>query len=534
MIYGARANNKAHGVVLTKPEVVEAMLDLLGYRPSSDLSAVTVLDPCGGEGAFICACIERLAESADRHRFSFAEAYSRLKVVELDAGSVAILRERIKATLQRLNKLTEIKNPGRIIVQGDFLLYDGPTVDIVVGNPPYVRQENLPDELKIRYRSLFSTFRHRSDLYIAFYQRGLQLLKPGGRLSFICANRWLKNQYGKSLRELIQTRYCFEVNINTERTHPFEEEVYGYASITQICNTSQNGPGCGERMIDSLDELCHLARQELHTFVEVQDHEASTSFPLALIEEQGFSIGIGVATGADKIFLGKHLPEHMEAEVLLPLVLGKDVQGLNLSWSGHYVFNPWDERGVLRDLDRYPRAKQYLDGFREQLSKRYIAQKHPQRWFQLIDKIKPELTHQPKILLADISKNAWVTIDEGKFYPHHNLYYISSSDVAELQLLACFLMTDFVREQLQRLSPLMSGGYARWQSQHLRKLRVPVLKHIPQGIRSQFLRAYSAHDAEQIQILTGRVLQLPVVQPESVSDYLSQLPLFVGMGASSS
>jgi len=74
MIYGTRANNRPHGTVLTKPVVVEVMLDFLGYTADRNLSQLTVIDPCGGEGAFICACIQRLAASARRHGFSFAQA----------------------------------------------------------------------------------------------------------------------------------------------------------------------------------------------------------------------------------------------------------------------------------------------------------------------------------------------------------------------------------------------------------------------------------------------------------------------------
>ena len=85
----------------------------------------------------------------------------------------------------------------------------------------------------------FPAFKHRSDLYIAFYDKGLRLLKENGVLSFICSNRWLKNQYGESLRNLIQLNYCLEEIIDLEKTCPFEEEVIAYPAITTIRNSKK-------------------------------------------------------------------------------------------------------------------------------------------------------------------------------------------------------------------------------------------------------------------------------------------------------
>lgn len=72
--------------------------------------------------------------------------------------------------------------------------------DIVVGNPPYVRQEKIKDQkdgLKPYYED---TFTGTADLYVYFYDRGLQLLRTGGILSYISSNKWYRAAYGKKLR----------------------------------------------------------------------------------------------------------------------------------------------------------------------------------------------------------------------------------------------------------------------------------------------------------------------------------------------
>jgi hypothetical protein len=73
------------------------------------------------------------------------------------------------------------------------------------------------------------------------------------------------------------------------------------------------------------------------------------------------------------------------------------------------------------------------------LLKRHIAKKKPHLWFKTIDKITSSLTNTDKILLPDISGNSHLFVDEGNFYPHHNLYFISGQDHQKLKLLAAIL-----------------------------------------------------------------------------------------------
>ena len=75
--------------------------------------------------------------------------------------------------------------------------------DIVVANPPYVRQEKIgpnKDELKKEYASAVTA---RSDLYCYFYARALQMLRDGGMHVFVCSNSWLDVGYGAKLQEYL-------------------------------------------------------------------------------------------------------------------------------------------------------------------------------------------------------------------------------------------------------------------------------------------------------------------------------------------
>src|SRR5690606_31958178 len=101
----------------------------------------------------------------------------------------------------------------RWLQQGDFLLTQIPDAfDVVIGNPPYVRQEMIPDVLLAEYRSRYATIYDRADLYVPFIERSLRLLKMGGALGFICADRWMKNRYGGPLRALVAEEFHLKVH----------------------------------------------------------------------------------------------------------------------------------------------------------------------------------------------------------------------------------------------------------------------------------------------------------------------------------
>lgn len=505
MIYGKRSNGKEHGTVLTKAVVVEKMLDLVAYKADTDLSSLAVIDPAVGEGAFALPLMRRLYASSKNHGFDFINALANLRFFDVDAAALKRLKERI---LQEFDFLSE-KAVAALLRCEDFLTAEVEICDLIIGNPPYVRHEQIPVLKKAAYKKLFGTFVQRSDIYVAFYEKGLKLLKKEGRLSFLSSNRWLKNQYGRQLRQFITNAFCLEYLIDLEEAEVFEENVIAYPAIASIQNKkSSSSPPYYK--VDTLADLLKFSTDQVPTrrlssnpnnwFTRHYSWKGQRIL-LSSIAEQGFDIGIGVATGRDKIFIRKDLHEHVEKELLLPILVSKDVRAETIQWTGHYFLNPYEENGALIELEKYPKAKTYLHQHREELLKRHIAQKNPKNWYRTIDKVHPQLMRRPKIILPDITGNPLVHIDKGHYYPHHNLYYITGQDFAKLELLAALLMSDFIREQLGELGNKMNGGYPRWQSQNLKKLKIPYMDSIPVNSQEALRKAYQAQDIEQINAL---------------------------------
>ncbi|MGN0280670.1 MAG: Eco57I restriction-modification methylase domain-containing protein [Prevotella sp.] len=505
LIYNLRSNGVTHGDVFTRHEVVAYMLDLVDYIPDRDLSGVRITEPSCGNGEFIVEILSRLYASSQRFGFDFNRSFHRcLSAYDIDSCKIQDCIERIK------KRFPQLTTPEERITCGDFLLSETETADVVIGNPPYIRYEEIPVNKRNLYKSMFRTFHYRADIYVLFFEKTLHTLSSGGKHCFICSNRWMKNQYGKKLRYMVASDFRLCCVIDVEHARAFQEDVLAYPAITLIKNQPPTETFLTASAND-ISDLCALQFSEQASpsgddwnNPSLYEDEATS---LTSIERQGFEIGIGVATGADSIFVSQSLFGNVENEVLLPAINARNLSKDTFQWDGRYLLNPYRKDGSLITLDDYPLAKAYLKSHYDKLSKRHKAAKNPSRWYATIDPIKPYLTHKPKILLPDISGNTYIFVDNGQYYPQHNLYYITGREERSLRLLAAILMSDMIRAQLNKMTNHMHGGYARWQSQYLRRLRVPKVSSISPDVASDLLAAYDNHDHESINRLTEEIVR---------------------------
>ena len=215
-------------------------------------------------------------------------------------------------------------------------------------------------------------------------------------------------------------------------------------------------------------------------------------FPPLEDPDTGTKVGIGVATGADKIFLTRN-PKLVEESRLLPLALAKDTMNGVLEWSGHFLVDPWEADGSLVDLELYPGLRQYFGDHAALLKERHVGRKKPSHWYRTIDKVNHSLTVRPKLLIPDIKSAAHPVYDSGEYYPHHNLYHVTSEDW-DLKVLGGLLLSEVGQFFVECYAVRMSGGYLRFQAQYLRRIRVPHLKELDPRLAQEFAGAFEARD----------------------------------------
>jgi tRNA1(Val) A37 N6-methylase TrmN6 len=496
MTYGRRRTGGEHGTVFTRPDAVSFMLDLAGLRTREDFLSKKILDPSVGEGAFIVGLAERILTAMGDCPLEVQAAMGNITVAELDP-------EKIEAFLSRLNAVFEkAASPAReawrriTVISGDYLIESTSNYDVVIGNPPYVRYDNIPANKTSLYRKLYPCFRDRCDLYVAFIEKAIKSLNPGGILTYICADRWLTNGYGRTLRKLVARNFHLRDLIKITGFSPFDEEVTAYPSIFTIVNEAPaktrrfEATTIGDLRLEAFSRSAHVLLDDEGELRISPERAGYVS-----IEEQGFSIGIGVATGADRIMIVSKADVEIEDDILLPLITRKDVEDDRIVWTDRYVINPF-AGGTARlvSLECYPLLKSYLDKHRKALEGRHVAKADPARWYRTIDRITPTLLHEPKLLVPDISSRKAIVLDKGQYYPHHNFYYITGNGIKNLEVLRALLCTEFVRRQVAEKGVLMSGGTLRWQAQTLRKLRLPNILALPEEAKNAIIAAYRAGD----------------------------------------
>lgn len=515
---------ESRGAIFTRAEVVDFILDLAGYTADQPLYEKRLLEPSFGGGDFLLPAIGRLLaawRSSQNAKTVVEELGDAIRAVELHRKTFSATRaaviERLKQ--EKIGDQSAVALADRWLVQGDFLLapLEG-KFDFVVGNPPYVRQELIPAPLLAEYRGRYQTMYDRADIYIPFIERSLSVLASGGNLGFICADRWMKNRYGGPLRSLVADQFHMKIYVDMVDTPAFHSDVIAYPAITIISREAPGTTRIAHRpaidrtalaiLADALRarnlpkeaglvrELARVTNGSEPWLLESSDQMAlirrlENQFPS--LEEVGCKVGIGVATGADKAYIGDFDALDVEPDRKLPLVTTKDIVSGEVQWHGQGVINPFVEGGGLVDLQDYPRLRRYLEAQREVIASRHCAQKSPANWYRTIDRITPALASRPKLLIPDIKGEAHIVFEGGELYPHHNLYYVTS-DEWDLRALQAVLLSAVTRLFIATYSTKMRGGFLRFQAQYLRRIRIPQWVDVSTSLRTELAEAGTKRD----------------------------------------
>lgn len=517
------AGVEERGAIFTRREVVDFILDLTGYTADKPLHTLRMLEPSFGAGDFLFPAVERvLAAWTNAGRPDVIDTLSRsITAVELHRDTFNDTRAGLLRLLEAhgivsadAHSLTD-----RWLIYGDFLLtHIDSGFDVVIGNPPYVRQELIADALMAEYRSRYRTIYDRADIYIPFIERSLTLLREGGELGFICADRWMKNRYGGPLRRFVADGFRLKFYVDMVDTPAFHSDVIAYPAITVISREAASSTRVARRPIVDAETLTALAR-DLCSKRLASNHiseippvtngsepwmlDASPQLALVrrlesqypTLEEVGCKVGIGVATGADKAFIGPFDDLDVEEDRKLPLATTRDIESGEVVWRGLGVINPFADGGGLVDLGQYPRLRAYFEDRKEKIAGRHVAQKAPANWYRTIDRIYPALAKREKLLIPDIKGEANIVHEPGNLYPHHNLYFITS-DSWDIRALQAVLLSGIARLFIQAYSTKMRGGFLRFQAQYLRRIRLPEWTSVPDVLKARLVEAAARGDRQ--------------------------------------
>lgn len=519
----ARQRDTERAPLLTPPEVVNALLDLAGYTPDRPLYRLRLLEPAFGRGEVLLAAIERLLAAYSLAGGAASEAVRELReairavephIADHDATARAVETRLVAAGLSE-------RDAHRLrtawLIRDDFLLchlrgqFDG-----VVGRPPQVRLERLPSVLRREYRRRFHTLYDRADLSIAFFERALDRLAPNGRLGFVCNGRWLRNKSGGPLRVKVSLEFTLTHFIDLADLDDLASNGLAEAALTIIERPPaafQAGASGTTRLVkpgvlslvaqlpylvtaldaEPLDETLVAEvrlggmRRDAPWLLDGGEHldmirRLEQAYPT--LDEVGCKVGLGVATGCDRVFIDDYPSLPVESACKLPLVMARDLADGEIRWHGKGVINPFRADGRLVDLDEHPRLANHLERHRAAIAGRHVARRNPTAWYRTIDHIDPSLVSRPKLLMADIRGETMVVFDEGHFYPHHSLCYITTSEW-EPRALQAVLRSSVAVAMIATYDTRSAGGHPRIQASSLKRLRLPRWTEVPETLRAE-------------------------------------------------
>ncbi len=523
-------SNANYGEVFTRRWVVEMILDLTGYTADRDLAGSVLVDPACGDGAFVLPVLDRLIESCAANGRPLTQLTNAVRAFDLQSRHVTSLRARVVERLESagLESSAAVATAEAWITHADFLRtwHEPESVDFVVGNPPYIRPEDLPPALLAEYRAVCRTMGGRADIYIGFIEFGLRMLGQGGVLGFICADRWMRNAYGSKLRSMVSSGFSMEAVVEMHDVDAFAEQVAAYPAVTVIRRrpqaepvvvsttgdfdesaaaavvewTSANSHANGASSLPRGTEIARLPRwfegtaswptgtpQRLRLLEELEER-------LDPIETPQTRIGIGVATGADSVFITED-PDLVEPDRMVPLLMTSDIASGESEWSGRHLVNPWAGPGRLVNLEDFPKLRRHFESHQDELGGRYVARNNGSDWYRTIDPVHVDLAPKPKLLFPDMKLFSHPVLDEGGFYPHHNLYYVTSTEW-DLKVLGGLLLSRVAQFFIESYAVRMRGGTLRFQAQYLRRIRVPNPQTLTKDVEVDLRDAFASRDVD--------------------------------------
>jgi adenine-specific DNA-methyltransferase len=259
--------------------------------------------------------------------------------------------------------------------------------DLVIGNPPYVRQEKLKKEDKAAFKKLYDCFTGTADLYVYFYERGIQLLRSSGVFTFITSNKWMRSGYGAKLRAYLKNNTRIRRLIDFGDAEIFDAISYPCIVVLQKGSSDKDTEFAAlnwdqEWKVDDLTRhlandmfpmrQCDLApdawRMELMAKLKLLERIKAVGVPLD--QHVGRQLYRGITTGLNKAFVvdretrDQLLADHPSSkEVLKPFLRGRDIQRWHTQFDEQYLI--FTRQGI--DIKRYPAIERYLKRFKDEL-----------------------------------------------------------------------------------------------------------------------------------------------------------------------
>jgi hypothetical protein len=484
---------------LTRPQ--RAALVDFWHDWIDDLQTVRVVDPACGSGAFLIEAFDQLFAEYQKAQGFLEELRGktlfdiRKTILEHNLYGVDLNGEAVE--IARLSCWIKTAEVGKVLTSLDHNIREGNSViadpavhpkafdwraafpevfaaggfDVVLGNPPYVRQEWI-SPYKPYLQQHYRAYDGAADLYVYFYELGVNLLKPGGRLGFVVTNKWMKAGYGGALRRFFRESVWVDSVVDFGHAKQIFEDADVFPSILVVRKPNDEPPPASARVCAipreqlRIDDLSNqIAAQGFEVPRDRLNGDAWTLEPpgvVALLEKvrragvplKEFAASSpyrGILTGFNDAFLlDAATKEKLVAadpksvDLFKPYLRGQDINRWRADWNGLWMLAlkssgnhpwPWANAGDQAEAvfaRTYPAIHAHMNNYRDALIKRQDQGEH---WWELRACAYWEKFDQPKVMYQEIQFHSCFLLDQARMLSNNKAFFLPSDDLYLLGVL---------------------------------------------------------------------------------------------------
>ncbi|HQY94902.1 DNA methyltransferase, partial [Caldilinea sp.] len=275
---------------------------------------------------------------------------------------------------------------GQMELAGEAAKHGG--FDVILANPPYVRQELLGGEYKAQLKAIYpEVYAGAADLYVYFYARALQLARPGGMVVFISSNKFMRAGYGEKLRKHLGaattlravidygdlplfTATAYPCIVATRKQAPEPKSRFQTVVIDDIHEVENTSSVVTQRASDRPQSSLHAngwilgQLQIVSLMTKLKDAGPPLGEYVKGAIHYGIKTGLNEAFVVDRTTRDRLIEEHESSQLLLkPYLRGRDIKKWNVQATDLWLI--FTRRGT--DISQYPAIERHLEQFKERL-----------------------------------------------------------------------------------------------------------------------------------------------------------------------
>jgi adenine-specific DNA-methyltransferase len=421
--------------------------------------------------------------------------------------------EKLSAAIEKLEKEKEDIQNNAIYKEAFEWRFEFPEVldsegkflgfDVMVGNPPYIALQKMKQEQAAFERLNYDTYAKLADIYCLFYEKGIQLLKHKGLLTYITSNSWMRTQYGELLRKYFAKNTNPILLLNIEDTQVFEE-----ATVESNIIILEKGTWTKQLKAASLHE-------DFNTGVSLEDYFTTNSITVSDLPESGWTIGneleatlkvkvekgsklikdfdypvnYGLKTGFNEAFFisteikNKLVEEDSKCKDLIkPALRGKDISKYNYIWKDIWIIllkqgwtneNKGKEEGETFFSKAYPSVYNFLKTTGETIKGKgkglFERDDKGDYWWELRPCAYYDDFEKEKIVWGELSDEQKFAFDDSGLYANNSIFFITGKN---LKYLLSVLNSKLAKWYFDIISTSSGMGTNRWLKYKIEQLPI--------------------------------------------------------------